>query len=182
MTIEETGIEGLLLLIPRVFGDDRGYFMESFNQKLFEETTGLKTQFVQDNESKSSAGVVRGLHFQVPPKAQAKLVRVVQGEVLDVAVDLRKSSLTYGHVYSVVLSAENKKMLYIPQGFAHGFTALKPDTIFCYKCSDFYSHENERAIRFNDPDLKIDWGVDHPIVSPKDLEARLFADFKSPFE
>lgn len=174
-------IEGLRVIHPRVFGDDRGYFFESYNAASFEAETGLRKRFVQDNESKSMKGVLRGLHFQVGPKAQAKLVRVIQGSVLDVAVDLRKGSPSYGQYQAVLLSGENKKQFYIPEGFAHGFLTLEDNSIFAYKCSDSYSPEHEMSLRWNDPDLNIDWGVEAPLLSPKDAEAPFFKDFHSPF-
>lgn len=157
MKIKETDIKGLLLIEPDVFGDSRGYFMESFNEREFREQTGLDVQFVQDNESRSSYGVIRGLHFQKPPYAQAKLVRVVSGKALDVAVDLRAGSDTYGKHFSVELSGENHLQVFIPKGFAHGFAVLSDEVVFQYKCDEFYSPESEAAIMWNDPDLAIDW-------------------------
>lgn len=181
MEIIETGIEGLLIIEPRVFEDKRGYFFEPYNKSKFQEATGLDPNFVQDNESLSSKSVLRGLHFQIPPKAQDKLVRVIAGSVLDVAVDIRKNSSTYGKYHSIILSAENKKQFYIPKGFAHGFLCLEDNTIFSYKCSDFYNPEFERAIRWNDPEIKIDWMEENPIVSEKDEFAGLLRNFDSPF-
>lgn len=181
MEVKRTPIEGLLVIEPRVFDDDRGYFFETFNLEKFNEATGLRPDFVQDNESFSSANVMRGLHFQVPPKAQAKLVRVTRGSVLDVAVDLRKGSPTYGQHQGIKLSAENKKQFYIPEGFAHGFLTLEENTIFSYKCTDFYSNECEQALRWNDPELNIDWGDVDPVVSEKDRNAPLWSSFSSPF-
>lgn len=157
MKIKETGIKGLLLIEPDVFGDSRGYFMESFNERKFREMTGLDVRFVQDNESKSSYGVVRGLHLQRPPHAQAKLVRVVSGKALDVAVDLREGSETYGKHFAVELSGENHLQMFIPKGFAHGFAVLSDEVVFQYKCDEYYSPESEAAVIWNDPDLAIDW-------------------------
>ncbi len=179
MQIEQTFIEGLYLLTPKVFSDKRGYFMESYNhQKWFNE---LKTEFVQDNESLSNKNVLRGMHFQNPPFAQAKLVRVVSGSVLDIAVDLRTKSKTYGRHYKTILSAENKKQLFLPMGFAHGFLCLEDTTVFSYKCSDYYNAEAEDLLAWNDPSLAIDWGVEKPIVSDRDNNARSFTTFSSPF-
>ena len=180
MKIIKTKIAGLVLVQPDVFTDERGYFFESFQKNKFMDL-GIDADFVQDNESMSMKGVLRGLHFQVPPYAQGKLVRVVSGSVLDVAVDLRKSSGTYGKWESVVLSAENKLMLWIPEGFAHGFLVLEDHTIFQYKCTNYYNRESERGIIWNDSDLKIDWGHSNPLVSEKDLKGLLFRDFNSPF-
>jgi len=157
MKVIETKIPGLLIIEPRVFGDERGFFFESYNEKVFNEATGVSPRFVQDNHSKSVKGVLRGLHYQLPPKAQGKLVRVVQGEVFDVAVDIRKGSPTYGQWVGEVLSAENKKQLWIPPGFAHGFLTLSDTAEFLYKTTDYWSPEHERAILWNDATLKIDW-------------------------
>lgn len=181
MKTEQTGFKDLLVLTPKVFHDDRGYFFESFNEKTFEEATGLKIDFVQDNESFSAKGVVRGLHFQHPPFAQDKLVRVSRGSVLDVVVDLRKDQPTFGKSYSLELSAENKKMLFVPKGFAHGFAVLEDDTLFTYKCSAFYSREHDDVIRYDDAKLAINWPFDEPRVSEKDRAAQLFDDLNSPF-
>lgn len=181
MEIEKTAIEGVIIVKPRVFGDDRGYFFESFNEQLFNKKTGQNIQFVQDNESKSQQGVLRGLHFQVPPAAQAKLVRVVQGSILDVAVDLRKSSSTYGKHVIEELNAENKKQLFIPEGFAHGFLSLEKDTILSYKCSAYYSPDHEIGLLWNDDFLNINWGSNNPLLSEKDKNGKKFADFISPF-
>ena len=162
--------------------DDRGVFYETFNLSKFREITGIEdVSFFQDNESVSKINVLRGLHFQNPPYAQGKLVRVSKGRALDVAVDIRKGSPTYGKYFSVELSAENKKMFWIPPGFAHGFVTLENDTIFCYKCTAPYSKESEGAILWNDSQLNINWGIDNPILSEKDQEAELFKYFKSPF-
>ena len=157
MKIKETGISGLIVIEPDVFGDSRGYFMESFSLRKFRELTGLDIDFVQDNESKSSYGVVRGLHFQRPPHAQSKLVRVVQGRVLDVAVDLREGSPTYGKHYAIELSGENHLQMFIPKGFAHGFAVLSDEAVFQYKCDEYYAPEREGAVAWDDPDLAIDW-------------------------
>ena len=157
MKLNETGISGLIVIEPDVFGDSRGYFMESFSLRKFRELTGLDIDFVQDNESKSSYGVVRGLHFQRPPHAQSKLVRVVQGRVLDVAVDLREGSPTYGKHYAIELSGENHLQMFIPKGFAHGFAVLSDEAVFQYKCDEYYAPESEGAVAWDDPDLAIDW-------------------------
>lgn len=157
MKIKETGISGLMVIEPDVFGDSRGYFMESFSLRKFRELTGLDIDFVQDNESKSSYGVVRGLHFQRPPHAQSKLVRVVLGRVLDVAVDLREGSPTYGKHYAIELSGENHLQMLIPKGFAHGFAVLSDEAVFQYKCDEYYAPESEGAVAWDDPDLAIDW-------------------------
>lgn len=179
MQFEKTPIEGLVILNPKVFADKRGYFMESYNhQKCYDL---LKTDFVQDNESRSEKNVLRGMHFQKPPYSQAKLVRVVSGSVLDVAIDLRKSSTTYGQHFKIVLSAENKKQLFIPEGFAHGFLCLENDTIFTYKCSQYYHAASEDIIAWNDSDLQIDWEIESPLVSERDEKARNFKNFNSPF-
>ena len=169
MPFIETGFEGLKIFEPRVFVDSRGYFFECFNQKTFAQA-GIENVFVQDNESKSQRGVLRGLHYQLNPMAQAKLVRVVEGEVLDVVVDIRKSSATYGKTYSALLSADNKKQLFIPRGFAHGFAVLSENCIFQYKCDNYYSKESEGGIMYNDTELNIDWQLSsHEIVvSEKD--------------
>jgi len=181
MKVTETPISNLLIVDPQVFEDDRGYFFESFNERKFSEILGIDITFVQDNESFSSEGVVRGLHFQNPPFAQGKLVRVIHGSALDVVVDIRKKSETYGKHYSVELSSTNKRMLWIPPGFAHGFLSKENDTIFSYKCTDFYNPESEASILWNDPDLNINWEVDDPIVSNKDNNASRFSTFVSQF-
>ena len=169
MNIIKTEIEGLVVIEPRVFGDDRGYFFESFNEREFNEKVG-DVRFVQDNESKSRYGVVRGLHFQKGEFAQAKLVRVVSGAVLDVAVDLRPGSPTYGRHHAEVLSGENHRQMYIPRGFAHGFSVLSEEVVFQYKCDNFYCPSAEGAIAWNDPDLAIDWRIpaESVILSEKD--------------
>lgn len=180
MKIIETPIPGLLEIEPKVFGDERGYFYESYNKQAFAEV-GIIEEFVQDNQSLSSRGVLRGLHFQNPPFAQGKLVRVIRGAVLDVAVDIRRNSPTYGKHYSVKLSGENKKMFWVPPGFAHGFLTLEDDTIFAYKCSNLYNKESEGSILWNDPDLRIEWGIENPAVSAKDAEAPRFNELQSNF-
>ncbi len=169
MKVIETEIEGVFILEPRVFGDDRGYFFESFSLKHFEEKVS-KTVFVQDNESKSKYGVLRGLHYQLPPYTQAKLVRVVKGRVLDVAVDIRKGSPTFGKYVAVELSEENKLQFFLPKGFAHGFAVLSEEAIFQYKCDEYYAPDYEGAICFDDPDLGIDWRLplEDIILSEKD--------------
>lgn len=181
MEIEKTPINGLLILHPKVFQDARGYFFESYNQQAWQEA-GITETFVQDNQSCSQKGVVRGLHFQRPPYAQAKLVRVIQGAALDFAVDIRKGSPTYGQYHSVLLTADNFVQFFLPAGFAHGFAALEDNTVFAYKCSDFYNKASEGSIRFDDPDLHIDWQVSDPIISEKDLLGADFATFDSPFD
>lgn len=170
MKIKETHIPGLLVVEPQVFGDSRGYFFESFNAAKFAEQTGIDTQFVQDNESRSSYGVVRGLHMQLPPHAQAKLVRVVEGRVLDVAVDLRKDSPTFGKHFAIELTGENHLQVYIPKGFAHGFSVLSETAVFQYKCDGYYAPASEAAIAWNDPDLAIDWKlpIEAVVLSDKD--------------
>lgn len=169
MELIETSIKGVVLLQPRLFGDDRGYFFESYSQRDFENLV-CETTFVQDNESKSCYGVLRGLHFQKPPYAQSKLVRVVKGKVLDVAVDIRKGSPTFGKHVSVELSGENKRQFFIPRGFAHGFAVLSEEAVFQYKCDNFYEPECEGALAWNDPDLEIDWQLpaEKVILSEKD--------------
>ncbi len=182
MEIITTGFKDLLLIQPTVFGDNRGYFFESYNAKAFQEKTGLNINFIQDNESMSKAGVVRGLHFQNPPFAQDKLVRVFTGSVLDVVVDLRKSEPTYGQVFSHVLSGENKLQLFVPKGFAHGFATLEDNTVFAYKCSAFYNKAEEDCILWNDENLNIDWQISNPTISDKDLTGKKFVTFESPFK
>lgn len=170
MNIIETSIEGVVVIEPKVFGDHRGYFFESFSQKDFCEKV-RQVSFVQDNESKSCYGVVRGLHFQKPPHAQSKLVRVVRGAVLDVAVDIRKGSPTFGQHVAVELSEENHRQLFIPRGFAHGFAVLTDEVVFQYKCDNFYAPQSEGAIAWDDPDLGIDWRIpaDKVVLSAKDM-------------
>ena len=179
MEIIKTAIEGLVIIEPRVFKDARGYFFESFSQREFEEKV-RKINFVQDNESMSSYGVMRGLHFQRPPYTQSKLVRCVKGKVLDVAVDIRKNSPTYGKYVAVELSGENKRQLFIPRGFAHGFAVLSDEAIFAYKCDNIYMPSAERGIAFNDPDLNIDWRINHEQwnLSAKDTQQPAFKDIE----
>lgn len=175
MKITQTKIPDVLLIEPRVFGDDRGFFFESFNQKAFAEATGVKLPFVQDNHSKSARGVLRGLHYQLAPHAQGKLVRVVQGEVFDVAVDIRKDSKTFGEWIGVHLSAENKQQLWIPPGLAHGFVVLSETAEFLYKTTDYYAPQAERSLRWNDPTLAIDWPIkSEPLLADKDRQGHLF--------
>lgn len=180
MQIEKTEIEGLLIIRPKVFEDDRGHFFESFNKNVFFKN-GLSLEFVQDNQSLSNKNVLRGLHFQSPPYAQGKLIRVIRGSVLDVAVDIRKSSPTYGKNLVINLSEQNKIMFYIPEGFAHGFLTLEDNTIFSYKCTNFFNKESEGSLLWNDLDLNINWGITNPILSDKDKVAPLFNSFNSPF-
>ena len=182
MNVIKTKIDGLVIIEPRLFVDERGYFFESFNHRDFTSVVGNVT-FVQDNESKSSYGVLRGLHFQLPPYAQSKLVRVIEGKVLDVAVDLRKSSPTYGQYDSVELTADNQIQLYIPKGFAHGFVVLSQQAVFQYKCDEFYHPEAEGAIAWNDPTINIDWQIpaEDIILSAKDKILPMLHDITSPF-
>jgi dTDP-4-dehydrorhamnose 3,5-epimerase len=180
MEFIKTEIDGLLIIKPDVFEDERGYFFESFNAEKFK-ISGIDVRFRQDNESKSKKGVVRGLHCQAPPFAQDKLVRVIKGAVIDVAVDIRKGSPTYGKHVSVKLTEQNKLMFWIPKGFAHGFATLEDDTIFFYKCTEVYNKEAEQSIIWNDPDLGIDWGVDNPVTSERDKLSPGFRKFDSPF-
>lgn len=180
MEIIKHDIEGLLTIKPRIFSDERGYFFESYNQPKMKELLG-GVDFLQDNQSLSSKHVLRGLHFQAPPFEQGKLVRVIKGGVIDVAVDIRKNSPTYGQHQMVELTEKNQLMFWVPAGFAHGFVALEDDTIFSYKCTNVYDAPSEGAIIWNDPDLNIDWGVENPLVSDKDQVAESFANFNSPF-
>lgn len=182
MEIIKTGIEGLLILEPRIFQDARGYFFESFSQREFEEKVG-PVHFVQDNESMSSYGVMRGLHFQRPPYTQSKLVRCVKGAVLDVAVDIRQGSPTYGQHVAVELTAENHRQFFIPKGFAHGFAVLSETAVFQYKCDEFYHPEADAGISILDESLGIDWRIptDKAILSDKDTRHGMLADFQSPF-
>ncbi|MCW0481748.1 dTDP-4-dehydrorhamnose 3,5-epimerase [Gaoshiqia sediminis] len=177
MEIYKTPIDGLIVLEPKVFQDDRGYFLESFHAGRYKEL-GMDAGFIQDNESKSVRGVIRGLHYQLAPHAQAKLVRVIEGSVFDVAVDLRKGSPTFGQWFGVELTGENKKQLFIPRGFAHGFSVLSETAVFSYKCDNYYHPESERGIIYNDPDLKIDWKIPEPeaIISAKDQKNSLFRE------
>ncbi|MFT5777891.1 MAG: dTDP-4-dehydrorhamnose 3,5-epimerase [Crocinitomicaceae bacterium] len=182
MKITKTSLDGVLILEPRIFEDNRGFFFESFNKDKFDAATDGKYSFVQDNQSVSKKSVLRGLHFQNPPHAQGKLVSVSTGAVIDVAVDIRASSPTYGQHVAVELTEENRKQLWIPPGFAHGFVALEENTTFCYKCTDNYAPDCEGSLRWNDPDLKIDWGTSKPIVSDKDKIGEDFRTFASQFE
>lgn len=181
MKIEKTVIDGVLILTPNIYGDERGYFFESFNQKQFEAAVGKEVIFVQDNQSKSQKNVLRGLHFQNPPHAQGKLVRVLSGSVLDVAVDIRKNSPTYGKHLTFELNAQTNKMVWLPEGIAHGFAALEDDTVFFYKCTNYYNKESEDCILWNDKNLNIDWKIEHPILSEKDREGKPFKTFESNF-
>ena len=176
MIIEQTNLKGCFVIKPNVFKDKRGWFFESFNVNTFNRETGIATNFVQDNESKSSKGVLRGLHFQTGDFAQAKLVRVVKGSVLDVCVDIRKDSKTFGKHYSLILDDKEHKQLYIPRGFAHGFLVLEDDTVFSYKCDNYYYEPSESGILFNDKKLNINWGVseDQVILSEKDKQLPTF--------
>lgn len=183
MPFETTPIPDLLVFKPKVFEDSRGYFFESYSEQTFS-GQGLDIRFVQDNQSQSSYGVIRGLHYQKTPHAQCKLVRVLEGAILDVAVDIRKGSPTYGQHFSIVLSAENKEQLFVPEGFAHGFSVISERAVVMYKCNRFYNKESEGGILFNDPALGIDWQVPAAaqLVSDKDLILPVFADHKSNFE
>ena len=183
MPFYKTEIDGLLVVEPKVFEDSRGYFFEAYNQSAFGEN-GIACQFLQDNQSKSSYGVIRGLHYQLNPYAQAKLVRVLEGTIYDIAVDIRKGSPTYGRYYGLELSAENKKQLFIPAGFAHGFSVLSETAIVLYKCDALYNKQSEGGIRFDDADLNIDWKLDlsKATVSEKDLQLPSFKEAVSNFE
>ncbi len=176
MNVTKTGLKDCFLIEPQIFGDDRGYFFESFNQKLFAEKTGLDIHFVQDNQSKSDRGVLRGLHFQTGEYAQAKLVRVIKGKALDVVVDVRTESVTFGKTFSVILSEENNKQLFVPRGFAHGFSVLEDNTIFSYKCDNYYNKASEGGIMYNDKELGINWMLkqEEVILSEKDQRLQTF--------
>ncbi|HFQ61684.1 MAG TPA: dTDP-4-dehydrorhamnose 3,5-epimerase [Epsilonproteobacteria bacterium] len=178
MKISKTKIEGVLLIEPKIFGDDRGYFTETFRKDLFENVVGHKVDFIQDNESKSSFGVLRGLHYQLPPFSQSKLVRVIEGSVLDVAVDIRKGSPTYGKYVAIELSDENKKQLFVPRGFAHGFLVTSPTAIFSYKVDNYYAPEYDRGILYNDFTIGIDWNIEleKVLLSDKDTKQPLLAN------
>ena len=181
MKITKTEFKDLLIIEPTIHKDSRGYFMESYNEQAFL-NHGLETTFVQDNQSKSSHGVIRGLHFQKPPYAQAKLVRVLSGKILDVVVDIRKSSSNYGKHFVIELSAENQRQLFIPKGFAHGFSVLSTEATLFYKCDNYYHQSSEGGLRYNDPKLGIDWKIDvQPVVSEKDQNLETIHNFKSPF-
>ncbi|MDH3999563.1 MAG: dTDP-4-dehydrorhamnose 3,5-epimerase [Desulfuromonadales bacterium] len=176
MKVIETPLPGVLLIEPAVFGDERGFFMESFNQRVWREQTGVDADFVQDNHSRSSKGVLRGLHYQLPPAAQGKLVRCTFGEVYDVAVDIRRSSPSFGQWFGANLSAENKRQMWLPKGFAHGFMVLSEFAEFLYKTTDYYAPQCDRAIRWDDPELGITWPVAvAPVLSDKDATAPSFA-------
>ena len=179
MNVIDTKIPEVKIFEPKIFGDARGFFFESFNQKVFESTTGLKRAFVQDNHSKSQKGVLRGLHYQLPPMAQGKLVRVTQGEVFDVAVDVRKSSATFGQWVGVILSSENNRQLWVPEGFAHGFYTLSDTAEFLYKTTNFYSPQHEASLIWNDETIGIDWPLyDNvaPLLNQKDVIAKTLAE------
>ncbi len=182
--VKKTDIEGVLIIEPKVFGDARGYFLESFNAKEFAEKTGLNINFVQDNESMSSYGVMRGLHFQRPPYTQSKLVRCVKGAVLDVAVDIRKGSPTYGKHVAVELTEENHRQFFVPRGFAHGFAVLSEVAVFQYKCDNFYAPQADGGISILDSSLGIDWKIptEKALLSEKDTKHALLKDFDSPFD
>lgn len=182
MEILKTPIEGVLVVEPKVFGDERGYFFESFNAREFAQKTGLDITFVQDNESKSRCGVLRGLHFQRPPFAQSKLVSVVSGKVLDVAVDIRKGSPTYGRYCLCELSEENHRRLFLPKGMAHGYVVLSPEAVFQYKCDEFYHPEAEGGLAWDDPDIAIPWPMQDVTLSAKDQRHPRLKEFESPFE
>jgi dTDP-4-dehydrorhamnose 3,5-epimerase len=178
--IEHPELEGVLEIVPRIFHDERGSFLEFYNQQAFA-AAGITDVFVQDNQSISHKGVVRGMHFQNPPYDQVKLVRVVWGKGLDVVVDIRKNSPTYGRYASFMLDARQQNMIYVPSGFAHGFLALEENTILSYKCTNFYNRDMEGGIYWNDPEIGIDWRIKNPIVSEKDQQLPLLRDFKSEF-
>ena len=182
MKFIETKISDVIIIEPSVFVDERGYFLETYNQNKFEEAVGM-TSFIQDNESKSSKGVLRGLHFQKPPFEQAKLVRCIEGEVLDVAVDIRKNSKTYGQHIAVILSGENKRQLFVPRGFAHGFLVLSDNATFAYKVDNTYAPEHDAGIRWNDKELSIQWSMKEKEVTVSDKDALLpfLSDFITPF-
>jgi dTDP-4-dehydrorhamnose 3,5-epimerase len=180
MEVKQTPSPGLLIIHPDIFSDQRGYFFESYNKEKYQKF-GLDKEFLQDNQSLSAKGILRGLHFQNPPYAQGKLLSVIKGAVLDVAVDIRKDSKHYGKHFSIVLSEENKIIFWVPEGFAHGFLSLQDNTIFSYKCTQVYHKESEDSILWNDPYLKINWNISDPIVSEKDTNAPHFRDLISMF-
>lgn len=184
MKIIKTDIEGVFIIEPHLFKDERGYFCESFNEEHFRKLTGINTRFVQDNESCSTTGVVRGLHFQLPPSAQSKVVRCSQGEIMDVAVDIRRGSPTFLKSVSVILSGENHRQLFIPRGFAHGFVVRRGDALVHYKCDNLYAPSSERAILWNDPQLNIDWGIsaEQAILSKKDLNNSTLEELDTLFD
>ena len=177
MEVIKTEIEGVVIIEPRIFKDERGYFYESFSQREFEEKV-CRTTFVQDNQSKSSYGVLRGLHFQKPPYCQSKLVRCIKGAVLDVAVDIRKGSPTFGKYVAVELSEDNHRQFFVPRGFAHGFAVLTPEAVFQYKCDNFYNKESEGSVAWNDPELAIDWRIpaEKVLLSEKDKQSKTISD------
>ena len=179
MKVTETDLEGSFIIEPQIFGDERGYFFETFNKEKFQKLTNLEIDFLQDNEAFSNKGTLRGLHFQKGKFAQAKLVRVVKGKVLDVVVDLRPESNSFGKHFSIILSGENKKQFFVPRGFAHGYSVLEDNTIFCYKCDNYYHPEAEDGLIFNDKDLNIDWKIpaENIILSEKDARLLNFKDF-----
>ena len=180
MKVDETPIEGLLIIQPDVYFDERGYFLETYNKEKWKEL-GINFDFLQDNQSQSSKGVLRGLHFQNPPYAQGKLVSVIAGAVIDIAVDLRRKSKTYGSYFALELSEQNKTIFWIPPGFAHGFVSLQDNTIFSYKCTQVYNKHSEASIRWDDPDLAIDLKIQNPIISEKDRNAPFFKELISMF-
>ena len=180
MEIIKTDLEGLLVIQPRVFSDSRGYFFESYRKEALS-GYGINHEFVQDNISKSKKNTIRGLHYQVGEFTQGKLCQVISGRILDVALDIRFNSPTFGKHFSQELSEDNHSMIWIPQGFAHGFSVLSDEAVFMYKCTTYYSKENERAILYNDPDLSIDWKIEEPVVSEKDLNAKLFKEIERDF-
>ena len=180
MEVIKTNIDGLLIIKPDVFGDDRGYFFETYSKRKYAEY-GIEEDFVQDNISKSLKGTIRGLHYQVGDNAQGKLCHVIKGKVLDVAVDIRFDSPTFGQYFSIELTGEDKTQMWIPPGFAHGFSVLSDEVLFVYKCTNYYSKPDERAILYYDPQLNIDWKVENPIVSEKDLKAKLIKEIQADF-
>lgn len=184
MKLIETALEGVVIVVPDIYGDERGYFFESFNTKSFTKLLGRDIAFVQDNESLSHEGVVRGLHFQLPPHAQSKLVRVVRGSILDIAVDIRRGSPTFGKYIAVELSAENHHQLFIPRGFAHGFSVIEGDAVVQYKCDNHYAPECEGTIRWDDPTLAIDWQIEpsYAMVSARDRAAKLLEECDTLFD
>lgn len=184
MKIIKTDIDGVFIVEPQLFADERGYFYETFNEQRFTTLTGIRTRFVQDNESRSKEGVVRGLHFQLPPSAQSKLVRCTEGEILDIAVDIRRGSPTFLKYVGVVLSAENHRQLFVPRGFAHGFMVRRGDAVVQYKCDNLYNPASERAIIWNDPQINIDWGItaNRAILSAKDLRNTILEEVDTLFD
>ncbi len=180
MEIITTPIADLLIVQPKIFEDERGYFYETYSKAVFLKN-GISEEFIQDNQSLSQKGVLRGLHFQNPPFAQGKLVRVIKGRVLDIAVDIRSASPTYGKYFDIILSEKNKSMLWIPAGFAHGFLTLEDDTIFSYKCTNGYNKASEDSILWNDPQIGIKWGISDPVISEKDRTGNSLSEFKSMF-